>query len=173
MSWISSLFGGNKGTLQNEDTLSNTGGAAIGAGQNLTGAAGDFYKTLLSGDPGAITKLLAPQINSIGKQTQQKKQAASQFGNRSGGTNAEMQAAGDQSRGTINDLVSNLQGSAAGGAASLGTSLLGQGIGATQGAGSLGIQRQQLTNQMMSSVGSGIGSLLGVNWNSLLKGSGS
>lgn len=161
MSWISSLFGGNKATEQNYQTLSNTGSGEIGAGQNLTGAAGDFYKTLLSGDTGAITKLLAPQINSIGKQTQQKKQAASQFGNRSGGTNAEMQAAGDTSRGTINDLISNLQGSAAGGAASLGTNLLSQGIGATNSAGNLGLQREQLQNQMMASVGQGIGKLAG------------
>lgn len=162
MSWISSLFGGNKATQQNYSTLSNTGSSEIGAGQNLTGAAGDFYKTLLSGDTGAITKLLAPQIGSIQKQTQQKKQAASQFGTRSGGTDAEMQAAGDTSRSSINDLISSLTGSAASGAASLGTTLSGQGISATADAGNLGLEREKLQNAMMASVGQGIGKLAGL-----------
>lgn len=162
MSWISSLFGGNKATEQNYQTLSNSGGAAIGQGEDLTGAAGSFYKTLLSGDTGAITKLLAPQIGSIQKQTQQKKQAASQFGTRSGGTDAEMQAAGDTSRTSINDLISTLTGSAASGAAGLGTSLLGTGLNATAQAGNLGNEREGLQNQMMASVGQGIGKLVGL-----------
>lgn len=161
MSWISSLFGGNQATERNYENLSNVGGEAEGAGTNLTGAAGDFYKTLLSGDTGAITKLLAPQISSIQKQTQQKKQVAGQFGNRSGGTNAEMQTAGDASRGTINDLISSLTGNAAGGAASLGSSLLGTGVSATENAGDLAVKREQLQNQMMASVGQGIGKLAG------------
>jgi hypothetical protein len=160
MSWISSLFSGNKATLGAEDTLSSTGGSSIGAGQNLTGAAGSFYNTLLSGDMGAITKLLSPQIGAIQKQTQQKKQAASQFGNRSGGTNASMQAADDTARGSINDLVSGLTSSAASGAASLGTGLLGIGTSATANAGDLALKREQLQNQMMAQVGQGIGALI-------------
>jgi hypothetical protein len=101
--------------LQNFDTSQ---------GEAATLAANDFWQSILSGDPGKISQVLGPQMSAINKQGQQEKQTISQFGNRGGGQNAQGQTIDDNTRSSINDLISRLTGSAAGALGASGASLL-------------------------------------------------
>jgi hypothetical protein len=160
MSWLGSLFGGENKTL-NQD-ISATGslaGFSSSTGQGDTSTASNFYRTLLSGNQASIGKLLAPQISSQQKQGQQKKQALSQFGNRSGGTNAAVQGIGDTTTANINDMISKLTSGAASGLAGLGTNLLNTGLGAYGQQASLSQQKMQ--NIQGSIFGQGITSGVG------------
>src|SRR5208337_5347300 len=94
--------------------------------------------------PTKIAKVLGPEIAGQQQQTQQAKNAASQFGARSGGTAASMQMAGDVSRANINNQISSLLGGAAGSLGSMGGSLLGQGMQA------YGMQQQASQQQMQN-----------------------
>jgi hypothetical protein len=160
MSWLSTLFTGNSSGLSNAaSSLSSTGSTATQSGLADTKQAGDFYSTLLSGNTSAIGKLLAPQINNLQKSGQQQVQSLAQFGNRSGGTNAAAANIGNSTRAGVNDMISSLTGSAASGLGSLGSNLLGQGIGATNSSAS--IYDQILKNQQNSILGKGIGAGVG------------
>jgi len=123
-------------------------------GQGLTGQAGDFYSTLLGGDPRAMSKLLAPQIGTMQKQGQQQKQTMAQFGTRSGGTTAAGQSIDDSTRANISNMISSLTGTAAGGAQQMGQNLIDTGLKA------LGQQvdysQQQLENWSNSVLGQGL-----------------
>src|SRR5208337_3454195 len=104
--------------------------------------------------PTKIAKVLGPEIAGQQQQTQQAKNAASQFGARSGGTAASMQMAGDVSRANINNQISSLLGGAAGSLGSMGGSLLGQGM--QQRA-----SQQQMQNWQNSIFGGAIGQAAG------------
>lgn len=160
MGWLGALFGGQNSTLnQDIGATGSAAGFASTQGQSDTAAASSFYKTLLSGDQGAIGKLLAPQINSTQKQGQQKKQTLSQFGNRSGGTNASVQGIGDSTTGSINDMISSLTGSAASGLGSMGQNLLSTGIaGYGQQAA---LSQSRMSNWQNSLLGQGISGAAG------------
>lgn len=131
MSFWSSLFGGQNKTLnQDIGQFGQIGGFATGLGESNLSQASNFWSSLLSGDQSKQAKVLAPEINTIQQQGAQQKATTAQFGNRSGGTNAAMQMAGDTSRANINNLISQLLGSSASNLASTGGSLLGMGLGA-------------------------------------------
>jgi len=132
MSFFSSLFGGSNPTLSKDiNQFGQIGKFATGLGEQNLAQSSNFMSSILSGDQSKISKVLGPEINSIKGQGQQSKLSASQFGNRSGGTNASMQMADDNSRASINNMISSLLGSSASGLASSGSSLLGQGMSAT------------------------------------------
>ena len=159
MSFLSGLFGGSNPTLNNQlGQLGQIAGSATQSGQADTNAASTFFQSLLQGGG---TKVLAPQIAGIQKQGQQQLQTLSQFGNRSGGINAAGQQSADQSRASVNDLITSLTGGAASSLGSLGTSL--QGIG-LQAFGQQATDSQQiLQNQKNSIFGQGItGGILGL-----------
>ncbi len=105
-------------------------GTAVGEGD--TRKASDFYGDILGGDPEKISKLLAPQIKTMQEQGQQKLATTSQFGDRSGGTNASNQKTMDDTRANIDDMISKLTGGAASNLANIGTTEQGIGLSANE-----------------------------------------
>jgi hypothetical protein len=155
MGFFSSLFGGSNPTLNKDMAqFGQIGGFATGLGESNLSQASNFYSSLLSGDPSKQAKVLAPEISGIQQGAQQQRNVAAQFGNRSGGTNAQMQMVGDQSRAQINDMISSLLGSSASGLGSLGTNLLSQG---QQAYGQQAyLSQQQMENWSNSILGLGL-----------------
>ncbi len=94
-------------------------------GQNDVSDAENFWRSILKGGPEAY-KVLAPQISAIKERGQQGIQTASQFGNRSGGTNAGNQMTEDKINSGINSMVDTLTGEAGSQLGSMGMRLTGQ-----------------------------------------------
>ena len=156
--------------------LTSTSGFATGEGMGDIKLADNFWKSILSGDPNKISKVLGPQTSAINKQAQQQKKTLSEFGNRSGGTNAASQEAGDSVRKAYDSMTSDLTGKAAGALGASGSSLLGQGIGANEGAFSeantIQQQRSAQLNDIFKSIASiGIGYATG-GWAGAVHGAG-
>jgi hypothetical protein len=126
------FFGIGQGPNAGEGKQAGDTGAladfATSTGEGDIGAASGFWKSILSGDPSKIAQVLGPEISGINAQNQQNKKTQSEFGNRSGGTNASNQAADDKTRGSYNAGVSGLIGKAAGELGSLGSGLLSTGL---------------------------------------------
>jgi hypothetical protein len=131
------MFGIDMGPSQGETGATNAlqGGAAFATsqGENLLGNSSAFINALLSGDTSKISQLLAPQIGAIQGQANQAKATSAQFGTRSGGQAAYGQTIDDKARASVNDMVSNLTSGAISEGASLGSNLLGQGMGGFEG----------------------------------------
>jgi hypothetical protein len=106
--------------------LNSLAGFDSSHGQSDIGLGEDWMRAILSGDP-KTSKLLAPMISGIKNRSQEKLQTASQFGDRSGGTNAGLQQTGDHIDSQINEMIDSLTQGAIGGITSLGTNLVGQG----------------------------------------------
>lgn len=158
MSFWGSLFGGQSKTLSSD--INQTGqlsGFASGVGQNNTTQGSNFFSSLLSGDPTKIGTALAPAISAGQQGAQQQKNSTAQFGNRSGGTNASMQAIDAATRGNITNLVGGAQTGAASTLLSSGSGLLGTALsGYNQQAG---LSQQQMQNWQQSIFGGGISDL--------------
>jgi hypothetical protein len=160
MSFWGSMFGGSNPTL---NAGINQAGQIAGYGQSqgegLTTQAGNLFSGLLSGNPAQTAKLLSPQIKAQQQQAQQQKQTTAQFGNRSGGTNAASQTIDDKTRANFSDMISQLTGQAASGAASLGQGLLGTGISALNQ--QFNFSQAQMQNWQNSILGSGLQKVFG------------
>lgn len=131
MSFWSAIFGGQNKTLNNNiKQFGDIGGFATGLGKSSTSQGIKFLSDIVSGDSTKISRALGPEIGAIQKRTQQQKNEASQFGNRSGGNNAVMQAAGDTARSEVTNLEGGLLGGAVSGLVSSGESLLDKGMAA-------------------------------------------
>ena len=157
MGFFSSLFGGSNPTInQGIKQAGQVAGWGQSKGEGLSTQAGDFFSSLLSGNPATTAKLLAPQIQAQQQQGQQQKQQNAQFGNRSGGTNAANQSIDDKTRANISNMISTLTGQAATGAADMGKSLLDTGITALNQ--QVGFSQQQMQNWNNSILGQGISS---------------
>lgn len=129
--FLSSIFGGSNPTINSAiPQFGAISGFGVNKGEGDINAASGFWNSILSGDPSKISQVLGPQIQAIEGQGQQQKQTLGQFGNRSGGTNAKAQTIGDTTRSEVNNMVSNLTGSAASNLGSMGENLLGQGTAA-------------------------------------------
>jgi hypothetical protein len=163
------VFGIDQGPSTQENTqygnLTSTSGFAANAGEGDLTASSDFMKSILSGDPAKIGQVLGPQIRAIQGQGQQKKQTLAQFGNRGGGTNATAQTIGDNTRSSINDMISSLTGSAVSGLNNTGQNLLGMGMsgfGTAFGeANTMQQQRAAKWNDIFSSIGDTAGMVAG------------
>jgi hypothetical protein len=132
-SFLSGIFGGSApGVSQSENTAGSVTGAETGAGISDLNDASSFWKTILGGNQQAISQLLAPQISTIQGQGQQQIQNASQFGNRSGGTNASNQQNIDSQRQQVEQMIAGLTGQAASQVGNLGATQLGFGLNANQ-----------------------------------------
>lgn len=158
MSWLSSLFSGDKAATTASSSLLNTGSQATGQGMGDISSAAGFWNNILSGGG---TKALAPQISGIQQQGQQKLQSLGQFGTRSGGTAAEAATTADTTRSSINDLIQSLTGSAATNLGSIGQNLLNTGTAATAKGADISIENKSLFSNLLSSVGGGFGKILG------------
>ena len=157
MSFAASLFGGSNPTINKQiDQLGNFAGSTMATGMSDTNAASNFFQSLLNGND---SKVLAPQVRAIQNQTQQQKQTASQFGNRSGGTNSQMQMAGASGRASYNDLVSSLLGTSASSLAGIGSNLLNTSLTGYQQ--QLNASQQQMQNWQNSIFGKGITGAIG------------
>jgi hypothetical protein len=131
MSFWSSMFGGSNPTLnQGINQAGQISGFGQAQGEGLLTSAGNFFSTLMGGNPAQTAKLLSPQIQANQQQAQQAKQTAAQFTNRSGGTNAAAQTIDDKTRANISDMISKLTGEAATASADMGKGLLDTGIAA-------------------------------------------
>lgn len=155
MGFWGGLFGGSNETL-NKD-ISSMGGLA--SFLNTTGtsdiaASSNYMKTLLSGNSGEVSKLLAPQTEAIQSRSQQQKQQLGEFGGRSGGTVAAMIKSDDDVHAQINDMVSKLTGSAVTSLGDMGTNLTSQGANDLNSEANLSQIRMQ--NQKNSILGKGI-----------------
>ncbi len=108
--------------------LASIGSFGTGEGEGDILASDNFWKSILSGDPSAISKVLGPEISGINQRGQQEIKTASEFGNRGGGTNASMQMAGDTTRTSVDQLIASLTGKAAGALGASGQNLLSTGL---------------------------------------------
>lgn len=123
-------LGPSSGEKSAASLLSGIGSFATGTGESDLLAANTFWKSILSGDPAQVAKVLGPEISAINQQAQQRKKTTAEFGDRSGGTNAAMQMVDTDTRTQVNDLIASLTGSAATNLGSTGLSLLGEGVAA-------------------------------------------
>lgn len=148
--------GPNSQEKQQYGVLSSDASIASRYGLTDISKAQDFWSAILSGDPTKINQVLGPEVSSINKQGQQQKKTLAEFGNRSGGTNAEAQTIDDNTRAAIRTMISNLTSGAASNLASTGSGLLSTGVGAAAEAFSAGKTMQEQTlakwNDIFSSI---------------------
>lgn len=121
-------------------TLTDLSHYGAGEGKKNTGAAGDYWQSILSGDQKKIAQAIAPNTAVIQGQAQQRKNQLAEFGNRSGGTNASSQMIDTEADKAVQDLINTLIPQAATNLANLGTQELSIGENA---AGTLGQQTEQ------------------------------
>jgi hypothetical protein len=144
-------------TSQSAD-IGNVANFATSEGESATSSANTFWQSILSGDPGQISKVLGPLMSTVNKQGQQQKMSLSQFGNRGGGTNASAQQIGDTTRTTIDSAVSSLTGNAASALGASGSSLLATGLSgheaAFSSADTIHQQRSAQINDIFKSIAS-------------------
>lgn len=128
----------------------------------------NFFRTLLSGDRGAITELLSPELRQVRDNEQQQLNSIAQFGPRGGGMASAVNNVQNQTRGQIADLFQKTRPGAA-------TAL--EGIAseyANIGLGRYGLEQQGLNSSLggleflnemerrrQEQKGAGIGSLIG------------
>jgi hypothetical protein len=163
------FFGIGMGPDSNEKQqyglLSGIAGFGSSQGKSDVMKAQDFWSSILSGDMSKISQVLAPEISSINKQTQQRKLTTSQFNNRGGGTNAYNQSLDDNALSSIRGMISNLTGSAASNIGNLGTSLLSTGLSGGEAAfGAADTMHQQNAakwNDIFKSIGEVAGAAAG------------
>lgn len=108
--------------------IAGIGNFGTSQGEGDIGLASNFWKSILSGDPSQISKVLGPQISGINKRGQEEKKTLGEFGNRSGGTNAKAQSIDDTTRSSVDSLISSLTGTAASSLGSMGQNLLSTGL---------------------------------------------
>lgn len=99
-------------------------------GVNDLNKAGDFYGSILSGDRAKIGQVLSPEISNIQGQVSQHNKTLSEFGNRSGGTNAGIQAGETAGSTEIQQLINSLLPASASGLTQVGSTLGGLGLSA-------------------------------------------
>ena len=146
------------------NATSAAGGKGVAAGQQGLGQAQSYFSSLLSNEPGKVAQAVSPQVSAITGQAQQTRQTASEFGNRSGGTNAIQAAQPAQESAQVTNLINTLipqaatnEANVASSQGNLGATLYGQAgstagtLGTlTEGAREVDIQQQ---NQLGQSAG--------------------
>jgi hypothetical protein len=125
------------------DISKKTGQTDIAAGQKGLDLAQNYFNALLSNDPGKIAQAVGPSISALTGQSQQQRIGEAEFGNRSGGSNAAIQALTTNTSAEITNLINSLIPQAA-----------------TQ-AGQLGAQREGLGLQSLTQAGTTAGELAG------------
>lgn len=160
MGFLGGLVTGSNPTLSKDiDAMGGLGTFLSNTGSKDVGTASTFMNTLLSGNSGQVSTLLAPQIEGIQKRNQQTKQQLAEFGGRSGGTTGAMLASDDDVHAQINDLVAKLTGSAVNNLGTLGSNLVAQGAGDLNSEAAL--SQQRLQNMKDSILGKGLSTAAG------------
>lgn len=132
------MFGIGMGADDNEKStyrdLNSASTFATNLGESDVSKASNFFNSLLSGDSTKIATVLSPQISSAQTAAKQQKKTSAEFGSRSGGTAALMGSVDDTTRANITNLVGSLTGSAASSLASMGTSMMSEGMSGKEAA---------------------------------------
>lgn len=171
------------GTIVPSDptSVSSTSAAASSASSGLlstgksltnTGAAGlqpvfDRLMKLLSGDPTAVGEATKPEVTSILRQYDTAKKNTAEFAPRGGGKTSALTAAGAQEASDIANTKSKAVSDASTQLGQLAATVTGQGVSASE-AGTQGLmnlvqsalQGEQLSSEMWSSLGLGVGKLI-------------
>jgi hypothetical protein len=155
---MAGLFGESSDQKKALGTLGDISSFGTSSGTSDIGLSDNFWKGILQGGPEA-EKVLAPQIGAIKEGAQQNKKTAAEFGTRSGGTAAANQMTDDNTRKSIDTMISTLTGQAASELGSHGTSLLNLGESAAGREGSLATEIQRDKMSALSGLGSSLGSL--------------
>ncbi len=116
---------------------SKIGKSEVAAGQGGLDSAMKYFQSLLSGDRSKIAGAIAPAVSTLTNQSQQERQTQSEFGNRSGGTNAANQQTTERVSGEITNLINSLIPDAAKELGTLGTAREGLGLESLGLSGSL------------------------------------
>lgn len=144
-----------------------TGETNVNAGTSALNQSLGYYESLAEGGQ-AATQAEGPQISSLASQYRQAANQISQFAPRGGGTSSTLEQAPYNLAGQITSLLQTGQQTGASAVANIGQSLLSSGInllgtgsGAASSSGSLALSSAQLTDQVLGSLGSSLGTLLG------------
>lgn len=155
MSFLTAILGGQNKTLNNNiSNFGQIGGWSTDLGEKSVGQGMKFMSDITSGDQSKIARSLGPEIKAEQGRSQQQKNITSQFGNRSGGNNAVLQASTDTTRGNISNMVAGLLNNSVAGLVSGGSGLLNQGMQAYRQQTDL--SQMQIENWKNSILGSGI-----------------
>lgn len=130
----------NNSVLGNIPKQVQTGSAAVDSGLTGLGNAGRYYNTLIGGNKDAISTLLNPQVSTVLAQYDNAAKAVKEFAPRGGGATATLAATPFQKATTAGQVYQTAVPGAAQGAAGvggaqagIGTSLLGQVNGTSDG----------------------------------------
>jgi hypothetical protein len=146
--------------------LNNAGSSLLGAGQGATGASVNYYKSLL-GSPAQQQAAVAPAARNI-SDTYAGAKMATQAGTQQGvGKDLTLGGLTMGRTAALGNLTEGVQPAAAGALGTIGGTASGQGVGAFQGAGNVGVggagqagQFQLGASGQQLQAGQGIGSLL-------------
>jgi hypothetical protein len=165
--------GGAQGAISN---LSNAGTGLLSAGQGATGAATNYYKSLL-GSPAQQQAAVAPAAQNISNAYAGAKMAT-QAGTQQGvGKDLTLGGLTMGRTAALGNLTEGVQPAAASALGTIGGQASGQGVGAFQGAGDLGVggasqagNFQLGAGQLGLQAGQGIGALANQGLQTYLKG---
>ncbi len=155
MGFWGSLFGGSNPTL-NKD-IAKTGAIAdwsTGLGEKNLNASSKFFSDILSGDATKQMAALSPEVTAAKTSTASDNKTSTLFGTRSGGTAAGNAARTDNLHSYLTSLFGDLTGSAASNLVSMGSNMLGTGIGAYGSEAELSQKRME--NWSNSILGKGV-----------------
>ena len=130
------LFGIGMGPSSSEYSdagmFGNIGGFSTATGMKDIGAASDFWNAIMTGNKTQMSRVLGPAYSNINQRGGQELKALTEFGTRSGGTEAQQQQIGDTMRGQASSLEGNLLGTAATSLGTIGSGLLSTGLSAAE-----------------------------------------
>lgn len=161
-----SIFGGTASStdrsqeLNQWGNLSDIAGFGKKKGESNINQASTFYSDILSGDPTKQAAAIAPETATIEGQAEQQKKTSSEFGNRSGGTNATNQMIDTNAKSSVNDLINKLLTTSASSLTSIGENELSLGETAAGTLASDTETSRQFDKQQENQMGSGIAGLL-------------
>lgn len=150
---------------QQYGALANIGNFGTSQGEGDISASDNFFKAILSGDPTKISQVLGPSISAANKSGQEQKKTLSEFGNRSGGTNAAAQNIDTNTRSSIDQAIASLTGNAASALGASGQGLLAAGLSGHEAAFSeadtIHQQHSAQINDLFKSIASVVGGVAG------------
>lgn len=111
--------------------LTGKGATDVTRGQQDTEKASRYYSDILSGDSSKILQAVAPEINTIGKQTDQAKSTIARSGDRTGGTSSKFQDLVTSVPAAAGNVVANARQGAAGGVQQTGAQFTNAGLSET------------------------------------------
>lgn len=156
-----SASGTDRGTeLGAWGTLSDLSNFGKNKGEKAIGQASTYWSDILSGDPTKTAQAIAPQSKIIAGQAEQQRKTTSEFGNRSGGTNAANQMIDTNSAAAIQNLINSLIPQAASHLENIGGMELNLGAGTAATLGNQTERSREFDIQQENQTGAGISQLL-------------